>query len=64
MPIASEVSQPLWLFTRIGRSPAFWSTLPGGPIPCLRGFTFETFKHEFEGLRSLGLFVAAGERII
>ena len=38
--IVSMVSRPLLLSIVIGRSPACWSLLPGGPVHCLPLFTF------------------------
>ena len=63
VPMRFAVSPPLSRFTGTGLSPRFWSPPLGAPIRYFLPFTFATFKHEYDGIRSLGPFVAAGSRI-
>ena len=61
--MTSAVCPPRSPFTVTGRSPQFWSRPLGPPVSVFPSFYLRDLQHEFDGILSLGPFVAAGSRI-
>ena len=62
-PMRSAVSPPLSLSTGTGRFPRCLSPPLGAPVRCSPHFIYCDIQHEYDGMLSLGPFVAAGSRI-